>query len=61
MPAEHDGPQLNLLLAGMDGLPIAAALKAGDDGVPFYALILALAHGAMLVTPNPLGARSPYP
>lgn len=47
-------PQLDLLLAGEDGLPIAAELKVGDDRDPFYALIQALAHAAMLVTPNQL-------
>lgn len=47
-------PQLDLLLAGQDLLPIAAELKVGDDRDPFYALIQALAHATMLVTPNQL-------
>jgi hypothetical protein len=55
-------PQLDLLLAGQDGLPIAAELKVGDDRDPFYALIQALAHAAMLVTPNQLARlRHNYP
>lgn len=55
-------PQLDLLLAGKDGLPIAAELKVGDDRDPFYALIQALAHAAMLVTPNQLARlRHNYP
>jgi hypothetical protein len=47
-------PKLDLLLAGGDGLPIVGELKVGDDRDPFYALIQALAHAAMLVTPNQL-------
>jgi hypothetical protein len=55
-------PQLDLLLAGNDGLPIAAELKVDDDRDPFYALIQALAHAAMLVTPNQLARlRHNYP
>lgn len=55
-------PQLDLLLAGHNGLPIAAELKVGDDRDPFYALIQALAHAAMLVTPNQLARlRNNYP
>lgn len=55
-------PKLDLLLAGQDGLPIAGELKFGDDRDPFYALIQALAHAAMLVTPNQLARlRHNYP
>lgn len=47
-------PKLDLLLASGDGTPIVAELKVGDDRDPFYALIQALAHAAMLVTENQL-------
>lgn len=48
-------PKLDLLLANADdGTPIVAELKVGDDRDPFYALIQALAHAAMLSTRNQL-------
>ena len=56
-------PKLDLLLANAgDGTPIVGELKVGDDRDPFYALIQALAHAAMLVTDNQTNRlRAQYP